>query len=785
MAKETDTSVAKDRWQQLVELIDRARVAYYERDEPQIADAEYDALYRELEELEARHPELRSELSPTVTVGGSPSVAFTPVTHLTQMTSLEDVFSAEELASWWQRVFRLLDSDQVPMTAEVKVDGLAVNLQYRRGILDQASTRGDGFVGEDVTANVLTIASIPVELTGPLVPELVDVRGEVYFRLDNFAAANEERVAAGERPFVNPRNAAAGSLRQKDSTATAKRPLSFVAHGIGAVEWSGAEAQPETQWEWYQLLKTWGVPVSPHTRQVFSLEEGLSVIEDFGGRRHGFEHEIDGVVFKVDSIANQRRMGATSRTPRWAVAYKYPPEEAFTRLLDIRVQVGRTGRVTPYAVFKKVLVAGSHLQHATLHNGYEVKRKGILIGDTIVVRKAGDVIPEVVGPVSTERDGSEREFVMPTQCPSCGSHLVHVEGDNKDLRCPNAESCPAQITERLIHLGSRGALDVEGLGAEAAAALTQPEMGRDLVVSALVDGRRVFLEDGTALQVTDEASHGDQFSRAEALLPPAQQPVLWNAKDVFGLDADLLREVKVWRPVKDRGAATGDYQQVRYFWTRPYRKTAAGTVPATSKPSKSTEQMLGQLEAAKQQPLWRFLVALSIRHCGPTAARALGSKFRTIEAIAAADLEELAETDGVGEVIAQSVKSWFQEPWRQAIVDQWRAAGAMEPTETEEPQLDQNLAGATIVVSGAMPGYDRDEAKNQILLRGGKAASSVSKRTTVLVAGPGAGSKATKAEQLQVPIIQAEDFQRLLDEGIAAVTTSVGGTLDDEGHSAD
>lgn len=760
---------AQDRRNVLVGLINEARTAYYDNDEPTISDAEYDAYYRELQELEARHPELLTADSPTQSVGGTATAAFSPVAHLTQMTSLDDVFSHEEVEAWWQKVSARWPDEQIPMTAEIKVDGLAVNLQYRDGVLVQASTRGDGFVGEDVTANVRTIRTIPKRLRGDNIPRLIDVRGEVYFRLDDFQRVNAERVANQERPFVNPRNAAAGSLRQRDAASTAKRPLSFVAHGVGTVEGDGD--LPDTQTGWYAQLGEWGVPVSAHTRVVRSYAEGLDTIKDFGERRGFFEHEIDGAVFKVDSLEKQREMGQTSRTPRWAVAYKYPPEEAFTRLLDIRVQVGRTGRVTPYAVFEKVLVAGSHLQHATLHNGSEVNRKGILIGDMIVVRKAGDVIPEVVGPVVADRDGTERKFEMPTHCPSCGTLLAPAKEGDADLRCPNAASCPAQITERLIHLGSRGALDVEGLGTEAAAALTQPELGRDVVALALVEGGSVYLEDGTVLTMEDEGSHGETFARAEGLLPPAQSPVLRNAKDIFDLTAEQLRDVMVWRPIRDQGVRTGDYQQVRFFWTRAFSKSGKKYVPVDSVPRKSLEVMLGQLEAAKEQPLWRFLVALSIRHVGPTAARSLAARFKTIDAIADASVEDLAATDGVGMVIAESLKDWFSVDWRCAIVEQWKASGALQSAE-EEPQVEQNLAGATIVVSGAMPGYDRDEAKNQILMRGGKASSSVSKRTTLVVVGPGAGSKVDKATALGVPMVPADQFQKLLDEGVDAVLPS-------------
>ncbi len=781
MANE-DLSRAAERWESLVAAIEEARTRYYDLDEPTISDSDYDALYRELQELEARYPELATSDSPTASVGGSASEAFAPVAHSSQMTSLEDVFSLEELESWFSKVGSRWVGEVIPMTAEVKVDGLAVNLRYEDGTLVQAATRGDGFVGEDVTANVRTIKTIPGRLRGSSLPRVANIRGEVYFRLDDFEAVNEARVANMERPFVNPRNAAAGSLRQKDPAQTARRPLSFVAHGIGEVLWgdgTGEGGRPHTQSAWYDTLASWGLPVGAHTRLVHTVAEAEETIREFGEHRGAFEHEIDGVVFKVNDLDKQAEMGATSRTPRWAVAYKYPPEEAFTRLLDIQVQVGRTGRVTPFAVFEKVLVAGSHLQHATLHNAQEVRRKGVRIGDLIVVRKAGDVIPEVVGPVVADRDGSEREFEMPEFCPSCGTRLAPAKEGDVDLRCPNAAGCPAQITERLIHVGSRGALDVQGLGTEAAAALTQPELGRERVVAALATGGSVFLEDGTELTVEKvERSHGELFDDAEALLPAPQTPTLHSSKDIFSLEAEQLKDIFVWRPVRVQGVSTGDYQQTRFFWTSAWsRKKVKGQTQLTavkSVPRKSTLEMLGQLEGAKQQSLWRFLVALSIRHVGPTAAQALAAKYRSLHAIAESEVEDLAETEGVGQVIAQSVHDWFRVDWHREIVDSWQASGAiLEDGEVE--QLPQTLAGATVVISGAMPGYDREGAKAAVLARGGKAASSVSKRTTLVVAGPGAGSKVAKAESLGVPVVDETRFGDLLAGGVeAALAASAG-----------
>lgn len=757
---------AISRWKELVELILEARHRYYDLDQPTVADADYDALYVELEELESRYPQLASQDSPTATVGGSPQEAFTPVAHLAQMYSLEDVFTLDDVLAWRRKTQSEWPDEEVRFTAEVKVDGLAVNLTYQDGKLVQASTRGDGRVGEDVTANVRTIRTIPAELDGTNHPSLVEIRGEVFFLLENFAKVNELRLEAGERAFVNPRNAAAGSLRQKDPEITASRPLSMLAHGIGHVEPGDHFEAPATQMGWYRQLKEWGVPVSEHTQSVHTDEEITDLIDSIGQKRGDIIHEIDGVVLKVDDVAKQRQLGATSRTPRWAVAYKYPPQEAFTRLLDIQVQVGRTGRVTPFAIFEKTLVDGSNLQHATLHNQEEVARKQVLIGDMVIIRKAGDVIPEVVGPVVEDRDGTEKPFIMPTNCPSCGTELAPAKEGDVDLRCPNAAGCPAQISGRLSHLGSRGALDVEGLGDESAIALTQPELSRPSVVAALAEGFSVRLEDGTELQLPNahEIAHGELFSEAEALLPPEQKPVLTSEKDVFAISADSLRDVFVWRPIRKGGVPTGDWQQVRYFWSKPWRGQGEKQVPVDSVPRKNTLDLLGELEAAKTQELWRLIVALSIRHVGPTAAQALANKFRSLELIAEASVEELASVDGVGPAIAESVHRWFRVDWHQQILAAWRGAGVvfdMDPADA----IPQTLQGMTVVVSGSMPGHDRESAKQAIVARGGKASASVSGKTSVLVAGPGAGSKLGRARELGVPVLSEDRFKDLLDSG--------------------
>lgn len=761
-----------DRYHQLIQEVDDARAAYYNRDAPVLSDAEYDKLYRELENFEAQYPQYRSADSPTAQVGGAASEAFAPVEHLQQMTSLDDVFSLEELAGWETRMANDTGRSDLDMLTEVKIDGLAVNLLYENGVLSRATTRGDGWVGEDVTANVQTISCIPHRLEG-LVPARVEIRGEVYFPTKDFESLNAERVRTGEAPFVNARNAAAGSLRQKDSKKTAERPLAMLAHGIGFVEAGDSGfTEPDTLSGWFECLKNWGMPVSPHTKLLRGREAIEKRIGELGAQRHSLEHEIDGVVVKINDRAIQASLGTTSRAPRWAAAYKFPPEEVNTRLLDIRVQVGRTGRVTPYGVMERILVAGSHVSRATLHNASEVARKGVLIGDLVVLRKAGDVIPEIVAPVVAARDGSEYPFVMPQNCPSCGTKLAPQKEGDVDLRCPNQAGCPAQITERIAHLGARSALDIEGLGDEAALALTQPEANRDEVAAALAAGRTVFLENGTALRMekTAELTHGELIGDAEALLPSVQKPVLSSESDVFSLEAERLRDVMVWKPVTKDGQETGDWMQVRYFWTKAWKQKGNSGVyiPLESTPSKNTKMMLEQIEAAKERPLARILVALSIRHVGPTAASALAMTFPSMDLLMEASVEQLAQVDGVGQVIAQSLREWFDVDWHVEIVRAWQAAGVRMEDEVRE-DIEQTLEGLTVVVSGAMPGYTREGAKEAIVARGGKASGSVSKKTSLVIAGPGAGSKAAKAEALGVPVVDEKYFERVLKQGLAAL----------------
>ena len=758
----------REEYEALTARIREARTAYYQEDAPRLSDAEYDVLYRRLEDLEALHPEIVANDSPTQDVGGEVSAAFSPVRHSARMYSLEDVFSQEELRTWFLRAAASLAQVRpgaVPRwLVEVKIDGLAVGLRYREGRLVQAATRGDGVTGEDVTANVRTITDIPQRLTGEGWPEEFEVRGEVFMSSAAFAALNDQRAEEGLPPFANPRNAAAGSLRQKDPEVTARRPLSIIVHGMGSGEALGVTAQHEA----YDALASWGLPVSPYTRVVEGGDEAalaavVEVIEECGRRRHGLIHEIDGIVLKADAFADQRFLGHTSRVPRWAVAYKYPPEEVHTLLRDITVSVGRTGRVTPFAVMEPVSVAGSTVSLATLHNQDVVKAKNLLIGDTVVVRKAGDVIPEVVGPVlplredAAERGVELREFVMPARCPSCGTPLAPAKEGDVDLRCPNARFCPAQLAGRVEHLASRGAFDVEALGEEAARWLVNGP-GPD----PAENGGQV-LPEGTGV-ITAEAQVFDLASGTpEEITGPRGEDGLTDLQRRLG-------EVRVWREtrVKQDGrlVPSGRYELKPYFFT-------AGTAKRPSAPTANTLRLFEELEKAKSQPLWRTLVALSIRHVGPTAARSLATAFGSMAALREAaeggQRERLAEIDGVGPIIADALIEWFAEDWHREIVDRWAAAGVSMEDE-RDASMPRTLEGVTVVVTGSLEGFSRDSAKEAILMRGGKASGSVSKKTDFLVAGENAGTKLEKAEHLGVPVLDEEGFVRLLAEGPAAFT---------------
>lgn len=709
------TPEIRDEYAQLIDDVRDARRAYYTDDAPTISDAAYDVLYRRLEEVEALYPELVANDSPTQEVGGEASSAFAPVTHRARMYSLEDVFSDEELRAWLtkaQENSQAISGKNPTWLTELKIDGLAVNLLYRNGALVRAATRGDGTTGEDVTHNVRTIATIPQRLSGQNHPEEIEIRGEVFISSADFKALNEKIVAEGKNPFANPRNAAAGSLRQKDAAVTAQRPLSMYVHGIGSSQGLGIETQSEV----YELLASWGLPVSPYIETFTAVEDIFAYIERYGQQRHSLVHEIDGIVIKINDFATQRQLGYTSRVPRWAVAYKYPPEEVNTKLLDIRVDVGRTGRVTPYGVMEPVLVSGSTVEHATLHNQDVVKAKGVLIGDTVVLRKAGDVIPEIVGPVVALRDGSEREFVMPTLCPSCGSPLAPGKEGDVDLRCTNPQSCPAQLTERIYYAASRAAFDIEALGFEAAKALTAP---------------------------------------AEPAEPPLRSEAF-----LFDLTEEDLCEVKIEREKKVKGVGTGKTELVPYFWSK-------GTAKRPSAPTKNTRNLFVELQKAKQQPLWRVLVALSIRHVGPTAARALATEFGSMDAIRAADRDRLAAVDGVGGTIADSIINWFAVDWHAEVVNRWAQAGVRMQDERDE-SIERTLEGVTVVVTGTLNDFTRDSAKEAIIVRGGRASGSVSKKTHFVVAGASAGSKLDKAESLGITVLDEDGFKKLLAQGPSA-----------------
>ncbi|WP_251012082.1 NAD-dependent DNA ligase LigA [Rhodococcus erythropolis] len=677
---------AREQWTELAEEVRQHQFRYYVRDAPVISDGAFDTLLGQLNALEEQYPDLRTPDSPTQLVGGGFATDFTSVDHLERMLSLDNVFDESELRAWIAKVEQET-GPELHYLCEVKIDGVALNLVYENGKLVRAATRGDGRTGELVTLNALTINDIPERLTATdeyPIPSLLEVRGEVFFRLEDFAALNASLVEEGKAPFANPRNSAAGSLRQKNPAVTARRRLGMICHGLGRME--GFE--PVSQYDAYVALSAWGLPVSTHTSRVVGADAVVEKMKYWGEHRHDVEHEIDGLVVKVDEMSLHRRLGTTSRAPRWAIAYKYPPEEVTTKLLDIRVSVGRTGRVTPFAYMEPVTVAGSTVSLATLHNGSEVKRKGVLIGDTVVLRKAGDVIPEVLGPVADVRDGTEREFVMPTHCPECGTLLAPAKEGDVDVRCPNQQYCPAQLRERVFHVSGRGAFDIEVLGYEAATGLLEAK-------------------------------------------------VIGDEGDLFSLDAEKLIEVPIFR-------------------------TNAGSLSANGK------RLLANLDSAKDKPLWRVLVALSIRHVGPTAARALAGEFGSLQRIREASVDELAAVDGVGSTIAAAVVEWFSVDWHQQIVDKWASAGVRMEDERDD-SIPRNLEGLSIVVTGSLETYSRDQAKEAILVRGGKAAGSVSKKTAFVVVGEAPGSKHDKAVELGVPVLDEDGFRRLLEDGPDAV----------------
>lgn len=768
-----DLHTAHAEAERLTELIDEYRRTYYTEGSSLVSDAEYDELFQRLQALERAFPELSGQDSPTQQVGAPVETSGFPThEHAQRMLSLDNVFTTDEVADWIRKTEDQLGARQ-RWLVELKIDGLAINLAYRNGELETATTRGDGRVGENITENVEWIPAIPRRLRGNEIPEFFEVRGEVFLSHEDFEWLNrrqhelQEEYAQSQRErgrdeagipvrfpeFANPRNTAAGSLRQRSEKKNERElalmrerleRLRLYVHGVGA--WNSDLIHRQS--DIYSTLADWGLPTSPHTRVVEGLDGVLEFIEHGAANRRDFEHEIDGIVMKVDEFAAQTELGETSRAPRWAVAYKYPPEEVHTKLIDIRVGVGRTGRATPYAVMEPVRVAGSTVTQATLHNQDVVRAKGVRIGDTVVLRKAGDVIPEILGAVVELRDGSETEWVMPRDCPKCGTELRAMKEGDVDLRCPNARSCPAQVQGRIEHIGSRGALDIEVLGEVTAAALAGP-------------------------------------------LPPAEPPLVSEA-GLFDLTLEQLVpiEVTVLDPATGEPRVdpeTGEevrrapFQRVEWEYpaeaegmTAAERRAAGIVRVPVVYPSRDAHTLLAEIERAKTKPLWRLLVALNIRHVGPVAARALADYFGSLDAIREADAEALAQVEGVGATIADSIQQWFAEDWHQEIVDRWTRSGVQWSTPGHSgpghaDAADGVLAGLTVVATGTLEGYTREGAKEAIVSAGGKAASSVSKKTDYVAAGPGAGSKLARAEELGIPVLDADQFRVLVTQGPEAL----------------
>ncbi|GAA1773548.1 NAD-dependent DNA ligase LigA [Agromyces lapidis] len=770
----TDFAAARAEADALTARIEGARLAYYGDGDSPLSDAEYDLAFHRLEALERAFPELAGQDSPTQQVGAAvASAGFPEHEHAERMLSLDNVFSIDEFREWAAKA-QSAAGRPVHWLSELKIDGLAISLAYRDGVLETATTRGDGRVGEDITENVDLIPVIPRRLEGSGYPAFFEVRGEVFLRTVDFEALNDRQHAlqaafeadwrAKGRPadavptrypeFANARNTAAGSIRQRrekksefELSLMRERlgRLSLYLHGIGA--WADPEVRAQS--EIYGLLASWGLPVSPHSRVFSSVDEVADYIVDRGEHRHDVEHEIDGIVVKIDELELHAELGATSRAPRWAIAYKYPPEEVHTTLLDIVVGVGRTGRATPYAVMEPVKVAGSTVRQATLHNQQVVRAKGVLIGDTVVLRKAGDVIPEILGAVEQLRDGSEVEWHMPERCPECGTPLRAMKEGDIDLRCPNARSCPAQVRGRVEHIGSRGGLDIEALGEVTAAALTQPSVPAE---PPLATEARLFdltLDELVPIEVVVRDAETGESKIDEASGEPVRRAPFQKVRITYPPGTEQLT------PAERRAAGVKkDFREVR--------------------PSEAATKLLAELEKAKTKPLWRLIVSLNIRHVGPVAARALADWFGSLDAVSAASRDELAEVDGVGGIIADSLIDWFGIDWHVEIVDRWTAAGVQwatpgHPGPGAAAAAGGVLAGLTVVATGSLDGFTRDGAQEAIIAAGGKAASSVSKKTDFVAAGPGAGSKLAKAEELGIRVLDAAQFAVLVTEGPAAL----------------
>ncbi len=657
---------------QLRELIRYHSERYFVLDAPEISDAEFDALVAELQAIETGHPELVTEDSPTRQVGGGTSATFAEVRHRTPMMSLDKTTSYDELLAWGRRMQRYV-TGEVRFTCEPKVDGLAMSLLYEHGRLVRAATRGDGTVGEDVTANVLTVGAVPKALASPA-PEVLEVRGEIYMTVPAFEALNSRQLRAGARGFVNPRNAAAGSLRQKDPTVTASRELGFCAYQVGGLEGGPSFERHSRSLDWLREL---GFPVDPNVELLGSLEEVDAYCKRWEADRHRLDYEIDGVVVKVDDLAQRRELGATSRAPRWAIAYKFPPEERTTLLRDIMVSIGRTGKATPFAVLEPVVVGGATVSMATLHNEDQVVAKDVRPGDTVVVRRAGDVIPEVRGPVLSRRPDGLARWGFPTNCPVCGQRLVRLEGES-DTFCVNLD-CPGQRVQRIAHFASRGAMDIEHLGERSVA----------------------------------------QFARAG---------LLRDVADIYELDLEAVGALEGWGET-------------------------------------SVANLAAAIDASRARPLANLLVGLSIRHLGTTGSQSLAAAFGHLDRILSASVEEMAAVEGVGPVIAASVEGFLALGRNREVVERLRAAGVNFEGRSG-PELPQVLAGKSIVVTGTLEGWSREEAEAAITSRGGKAPGSVSKRTSALVAGsdPGA-AKLAKAAELGVPVLDEADLASLLETG--------------------